>query len=137
MIQKIDHIGIAVKSLEKWNHFYGEVLGFEYQGEEEVPSQGVRVSFFSVGEIKIELLMPLHEDSNVAKFLQQKGEGIHHIAYFVEGGSDHLTNCLATIKAEGFIPIHEIPIEGAHHKKIAFLHPKHTGGTLIELCTFE
>jgi methylmalonyl-CoA/ethylmalonyl-CoA epimerase len=130
MARKIDHIGIAVKSLETSIPFYRDVLGMAFEGTEEVAEQKVRVAFLAVGESRIELLEPTAEDSPVARFLEKGGEGIHHIAYQVED----LVAELAAMKAQGVRLVDEVPRRGAHGTQIAFLHPKASGGVLTELC---
>lgn len=129
MIQKIDHIGMAVRSIAEARRFYEEVLGLPCEGVEEVASQKVRVAFFTVGGVHIELLEPTAEDSPIAKFIETKGEGMHHIAYAV----DHLRAGLAQAQEKGCRLIHQTPIPGAGGKEIAFLHPKSTFGVLTEL----
>ena len=130
MTRKIDHIGIAVRSLETSIPFYRDVLGMAFEGTEEVAEQKVRVAFLAVGESRIELLEPTAEDSPVARFLEKGGEGIHHIAYQVED----LAAALAAMKAQGIRLVDEVPRRGAHGTQIAFLHPKASGGVLTELC---
>lgn len=130
MTRKINHIGIAVKSLEASIPFYRDTLGMVFEGTEEVAEQKVRVAFLGVGESRIELLEPTAEDSPVARFLEKSGEGIHHIAYEVE----NLQGALADLKEKGVRLIDESPRRGAHGTLIAFLHPKATGGVLTELC---
>ena len=130
MIKKIDHIGIAVNSLESSVPFYRDVLGLSFLGEEEVPGQKVRVAMFSVGEVKIELLEPASEESPIAGYLEKKGEGIHHIAYEADG----IIEELQMVKEKGVQLIDENPRRGAHGMEIAFLHPKSTGKVLTEIC---
>lgn len=130
MTKKINHVGIAVKSLEASIPFYRDVLGMEFEGTEEVAEQKVKVAFLSVGESRIELLEPTSEDSPVAKFLEKNGEGTHHLAYEVE----NLEAALADLKAKGVRLIDEKPRRGAHNSLIAFIHPKASGGVLTELC---
>ena len=130
MIKKINHIGIAVRSIEASTPFYRDALGMAFEGTEEVAEQKVRVAFFAVGESRIELLEPTADDSPVAKFLEKNGEGIHHLAYEVAD----LPAELARLKNEGVRLIDETPRKGAHGTLIAFLHPKGTGGVLTELC---
>jgi methylmalonyl-CoA/ethylmalonyl-CoA epimerase len=127
---KIEHIGIAVKDLEVSNALFTKLLGNPPYKQEEVASEGVKTSFFLNGPNKIELLEATHDDSPIAKFLEKKGEGIHHIAFDVE---DIVTE-IARLKAEGFTVLNEIPKKGADNKWVAFLHPKGTNGVLIELC---
>ena len=130
MTNKINHIGIAVKSLDAAIPFYRDQLGMRFEGTEEVAEQKVRVAFLQVGESRIELLEPTSSDSPVAKFLEKNGEGIHHMAYEVED----ITAALARMKEQGVRLIDESPRNGAHGSLIAFLHPKATGGVLTEIC---
>ena len=129
-MNKIEHIGIAVKNLEKSNVLFAKLFGKSPYKSEEVLSEGVRTSFFQTGTNKIELLEATDSDSPIAKFLEKKGEGIHHIAFDV---SDIYAE-IDRLKSEGFILINEIPRKGADNKLVAFLHPKNTNGVLIELC---
>jgi methylmalonyl-CoA/ethylmalonyl-CoA epimerase len=131
MIQKIDHLGIAVRSLDETVNYYETALGLKCEHREEVPSQKVRTAFFTVGEVHIELLEPTAEDSPIAKFLDKNGEGIHHVAF----GTDNIEGQLATAKNAGVKLIHEVPFEGAAGKLVAFLHPKSTHGVLTEFCS--
>lgn len=129
-MNKIEHIGIAVADLEAANKLYSTLLKTTPYKQEVVESEGVITSFFKMGETKIELLAATHDDSPIAKFIQKKGEGIHHIAFDV-------TNIEAEIErlqSEGFELIHKFPKPGADGKRIAFLHPKSTGYVLVELC---
>lgn len=130
MINQIDHIGIAVRSLEKSLPFYRDQLGMVLEGTEEVADQKVCVAFLAVGESRIELLEPTADDSPVARFLEKNGEGIHHLAYRVAD----LDASLAALKADGVRLIDETPRAGAHGARIAFLHPRASGGVLTELC---
>jgi len=130
MIKKISHIGIAVTSIEEATPFYRDVLGLEYEGTEVVAEQKVKVAFFVAGESRIELLEPTAADSPVAKFLEKNGPGVHHIAYEVAD----LAQRLLSLKASGLRLIDEAPRTGAHNTRIAFLHPKASGGVLTELC---
>ncbi|MDP0500150.1 MAG: methylmalonyl-CoA epimerase [Verrucomicrobiota bacterium JB022] len=130
MITQIDHIGIAVKNLDEVVAYYEQTLGLHCEGKEEVASQKVRTAFFHVGEVHIELLEPTDPESPIAKFLESRGEGIHHIAF----GTDDITGQLAHAKSSGARLIHEVPFEGAANKLVAFLHPKSTHGVLTELC---
>ena len=129
-MNKIEHIGIAVKNLEKSNVLFAKLFGKSPYKSEEVLSEGVRTSFFQTGTNKIELLEATDSDSPIAKFLEKKGEGIHHIAFDV---SDIYVE-IDRLKSEGFVLINEIPRKGADNKLVAFLHPKNTNGVLIELC---
>ncbi len=130
MIKQIDHIGIAVTDLEQQMKFYSEVLGLSCSGVEEVSDQKVKVAIFPVGEVRIELLQPTAEDSPIAKFLEKKGEGIHHIAYCVTD----LEGNLKRLEEQQVQLIDAKPRVGAGGHKIAFLHPKATFGVLTELC---
>jgi len=126
----IDHLGIAVKSLEEASRLYGDAFGLPCGGTEEVPDQKVRVAFFQVGEARIELLEPTASDSPIAKFLERKGPGLHHVAYRVAD----LVAALEALKSSGVRLIDETPRTGAHGMQIAFAHPKSTGGVLTEFC---
>lgn len=130
MMRKIEHIGIAVKSLQDSNLLFEKLLGTAAYKEEEVASEGVKTSFFMSGPNKIELLEATNPDSPIAKFLEKKGEGIHHIAFDVED----IFAEIERLKAEGFTVLNETPKKGADNKLVAFLHPKTTNGVLIELC---
>lgn len=130
MIQKIDHLGIAVRSLDETVPYYENALGLSCSGREEVPSQKVRTAFFEVGEVHIELLEPTDPESPIAKFLEKNGEGIHHVAF----GTDSVEGQLGQASGAGVRLIHETPIEGANNKLVAFLHPKSTHGVLTEFC---
>jgi len=131
MIQKIDHLGIAVRSLDESVKYYEEALGLVCEHREEVPSQKVRTAFFNVGGTHIELLEPTAPDSPVARFLEKNGEGIHHVAF----RSDDIAAQLEQARGAGVHLIHETPVEGAGGKLVAFLHPKSTHGVLTEFCT--
>ena len=130
MLKNIDHLGIAVKSIEKARNFYENVLGLSCENIEEVESQKVRTAFFKIGETHIELLEPTADDSPIAKFIESRGEGIHHISY----KTDDIDEQLATAAGEGCKLIHEKPIMGAGGKQVAFLHPKSSHGVLTEFC---
>lgn len=130
MIKKIEHIGIAVKDLEISNLLFEKLLGISSYKSEEVQSEGVMTSFFQTGPNKIELLAATNPESPIAKFIEKKGEGIHHIAFEVENILDEM----ARLKNEGFVLINEFPKKGADNKLVAFLHPKGTNGVLVELC---
>ncbi|WP_047420301.1 methylmalonyl-CoA epimerase [Cellulophaga sp. Hel_I_12] len=129
-MNKIEHIGIAVKDLKTSNSLFEKLLGVAHYKEEEVLSEGVKTSFFKTGPNKIELLEATNPDSPIAKFLDKKGEGVHHIAFAV----DDIVAELARLKQEGFTVLNETPKKGADNKLVAFLHPKTTSGVLIELC---
>lgn len=129
-MDKIEHIGIAVKDLEQSNELFAKLFGTPHYKIEEVASEGVKTSFFKSGPNKIELLAATNSESPIAKFIGKKGEGIHHIAFAV----DDIQSEINRLKNEGFIVLNEIPKKGADNKLIAFLHPKATNGVLIELC---
>lgn len=130
MIEKIEHIGIAVKNLETSNELFKKLFGKAHYKVEAVESEGVSTSFFMLGETKIELLQATNENSSIAKFIEKKGEGIHHIAYAV----DNIEAEMQRLKNEGFELINSQPKDGADNKRICFLHPKTTNGVLVELC---
>ena len=129
-MKKIEHIGIAVKSLQDSNEMYTKLLGKQPYKTEAVASEGVTTSFFEMGDSKIELLEATKGDGPIAKFLEKRGEGIHHIAYAV----DDIKAEMNRLKSEGFTILNETPKKGADNKWVVFLHPKTTGGVLIELC---
>lgn len=129
-MRKIEHLGIAVKDLDASEKLFEALLNTKSYKREEVTSEHVITSFFKTGESKIELLQATDSSSAIAKFVENKGEGIHHIAFDVED----IYQELERLKKEGFRLIHETPKEGADNKLIAFLHPKSTNGVLIELC---
>ena len=129
-MQKIEHIGIAVRSLKDSNEMYTKLLGTAPYKTEAVPSEGVNTSFFKMGASKIELLEATQDYSPIAKFLEKRGEGVHHIAYAVED----IRSEMKRLQGEGFHLLNEEPKKGADNKWVAFLHPKSTGGVLIELC---
>jgi len=130
MIKKIEHIGIAVKDINNSNELFKKLFGQDHYKMEVVESEGVSTSFFMLGETKIELLEAKTETSAIAKFIEKKGEGIHHIAYEV----DDIYNEMARLKLEGFEVLNQEPKKGADNKLIFFLHPKSTNGVLVELC---
>jgi methylmalonyl-CoA/ethylmalonyl-CoA epimerase len=127
---KIEHIGIAVKDMEISNKLFQSLLGVASYKEETVESENVKTSFFKLGESKIELLASSDKDGVIAKFIEKKGEGIHHIAYEVED----IRKEMARLKSEGFQLLSEEPKKGADNKLICFVHPKSTNGMLVELC---
>jgi methylmalonyl-CoA/ethylmalonyl-CoA epimerase len=129
-VKAINHIGIAVRSIDDHRPFYEGELGAVFEGVEVVPDQRVRVGFFRVGDVRLELLEPTDPSSTVAGFLDKKGEGLHHVAYTVED----IEARIAELKASGLRMIDETPRPGAHHMKIAFVHPKSSHGVLTELC---
>ena len=129
-ILKIDHLGIAVNSIDQGRSFWSDILGLHYEGSETVAEQKVTTAFFPVGESEVELLESVTPDGPVAKFIEKKGEGIQHVAFCVE----NIDEALAELKEKGVKLIDEQPRIGAGGAKIAFLHPKATGGVLVELC---
>ncbi|MFO0959553.1 MAG: methylmalonyl-CoA epimerase [Isosphaeraceae bacterium] len=129
-VKAINHIGIAVKSIDAHRPFYEESLGATFEGDEIVADQKVRVGFFRVGDVRLELLEPTDPTSTIATFIDKKGEGLHHVAYTVESIEDRI----AELKNSGIRMIDETPRPGAHHTRIAFLHPKSSCGVLTELC---
>lgn len=130
MVHKIDHIGVAVRSIEEALPFYTEVMGLKLIGIEEVPDQKLRVAFLSVGESKVELLESTDPESTICKFVETKGPGIHHLAF----GVHDVARALEEAKAKGVRVIDDHPRTGAGGSTIAFLHPKSAGGVLVELC---
>ncbi len=129
-MEKIEHIGIAVKDLEKSNALFESLFGEAHYKIEEVASEGVKTSFFKSGPNKIELLEATNPESPIATFIEKKGEGIHHIAFLVQD----IYAEISRLKSEGFIVLNEKPKKGADNKLVVFLHPKSTNGVLIELC---
>lgn len=127
---KIEHLGIAVKSLKTSDDLFAKLLGKENYKQESVDREGVTTSFYELGASKIELLEATNPDSPIAKFLEKRGEGIHHLAFSVE----NIYTEIARLKTAGFLFISEEPKDGADNKLIVFLHPKSTNGILIELC---
>ncbi len=129
-MEKLEHIGIAVKNLDKSNKLFAKLLGKEHYKIEDVPQEGVRTSFFDVGGLKIELLEATRADSPIANFIEKRGEGLHHLAFAVDGIETRM-NALAE---EGFHLLADKPKPGADNKMIVFLHPKATNHVLVELC---
>ncbi|PID73536.1 MAG: methylmalonyl-CoA epimerase [Desulfobacterales bacterium] len=129
-ILKIDHLGIAVNSVDEGKAFWTDVLGLEFEGAETVEEQKVTTAFFPVGESEVELLESTSPDGPVAKFIEKKGAGFQHVAFRVE----NIDDALAELKEKGIKLIDQTPRIGAGGAKIAFLHPKATGGVLVELC---
>lgn len=127
---KIEHIGIAVKDIESSNALFAKLFGEPHYKTEAVESEGVKTSFFKVGPNKIELLEGTTENSPITKFIEKKGEGIHHIAFDVADINAEINR----LKNEGFVVLNETPKKGADNKLVAFLHPKGTNGVLVELC---
>ena len=130
MIEKIEHIGIAVKNLDEANKIYEQRLGTPPYKMETVDSEGVNTSFFKTGESKVELLQATKDESAIAKFIAKKGEGIHHIAFAVKD----IHKEIKRLKEAGYTIINESPKKGADNKLVCFVHPKNTKGVLIELC---
>lgn len=129
MIEKINHVAIAVRSLEEHIPFYRDILNLEYRGTEVVEDQKVRLAVFRVGEVQIELLEPTSGDSPIAGFIDKRGEGMHHISYQV----DDIEAQIADLKEKGIRMIDETPRGGAHDSRIAFIHPKSSAKVLTEL----
>jgi methylmalonyl-CoA/ethylmalonyl-CoA epimerase len=129
-MEKLEHIGIAVKNLNKSNLLFAKLLGKEPYKIEDVPQEGVRTSFFEVGGIKIELLEATRADSPIANFIEKRGEGLHHLAFAVDPIEDNMKN----LSDQGFLLLSDKPKAGADNKRIVFLHPKTTNHVLVELC---
>ena len=129
-MRKIEHIGIAVADLEKSNELFRKLLGKEHFKTEKVEGEAVETSFFQVGETKLELLQAMNSNSPIAKYLEKKPEGVHHIAFDVEDIQAEVLR----LKGEGFEILNEIPKLGADNKLVVFLHPRSTNGVLVELC---
>lgn len=129
-MEKLEHIGIAVKNLEKSNQLFARLLGKQPYKTEDVPSEGVRTSFFEVGGIKIELLEATRADSPIANFIEKRGEGLHHLAFAVNNLEDRMKD----MEQADFRLLAERPKNGADNKKIVFLHPKTTNHVLVEMC---
>lgn len=129
-MKKIEHIGIAVKNLETANILFAKLFGKQHYKIEGVEREGVQTSFFMMGETKVELLQATNDESAIEKFIEKRGEGIHHIAFAV----DDIYAEMKRMEAEGFILLNKEPLPGADNKLICFLHPKSTGGILVELC---
>jgi len=127
---KIEHIGIAIKNLEKSNQLFAALLGTEHYKTESVESESVITSFFKVGDSKVELLEATSPESAIARFIEKRGEGIHHIAFEVE----NILEAMKNLKERGFLLLQDEPKKGADNKLICFLHPKSTNGVLIEIC---
>lgn len=129
MFNQIDHIGIAVRSIDAAAALYGGLLGMTHVGDDVVEEQGVRVAFYQLGEVKIELLEPLHDASPVARFIAKRGEGVHHVAL----RTDDVVASGEDMKEGGLRLLYDAPRDGAHGKLINFMHPKDTGGVLLEM----
>ncbi|MFM2269134.1 MAG: hypothetical protein RL757_2575 [Bacteroidota bacterium] len=130
MFKNVEHIGIAVKNLAESNVLFAKLLGVEPYKTEAVASEHVTTSFFKVGDTKIELLEATAEESAIAKFIERRGEGIHHLAFEVK----NIEAEMSRLQAEGFVLLNQTPKRGADNKLVCFLHPKGTNGVLIELC---
>ena len=130
MFRKIEHIGIAVKNLNEANDLYAKLLGKKHYKIEEVASEGVNTSFFKTGFNKIELLEATNPNSPIAKFIEKRGEGIHHVAFEVKD----IVKEMKRLEKEGFRLLNEVPKKGADNKLVCFVHPKSTHGVLVELC---
>src|SRR5215831_3755893 len=129
-MEKLEHIGIAVKNLDESNKLFAKLLGKVPYKIEEVESEGVRTSFFELGGVKIELLEAINSNSPIAKFIEKRGEGIHHLAFEVAD----IEKSIQSYSENGFALLNEHPKAGADNKQIAFMHPKSTNGVLVELC---
>ncbi len=129
-VKSLNHIGIAVRSIDDQRPFYEEALGLDCEGLEDVPSQKVRVAFFRAGDVRIELLEPTQADSPITRFLEKRGEGLHHLAFAVEDIQARIDE----LRQSGFRMIDAQPRGGAHQMQIAFIHPKSSFGVLTELC---
>jgi methylmalonyl-CoA/ethylmalonyl-CoA epimerase len=130
MLTNIEHIGIAVKDISASNELFTKLFNIAPYKSESVESEGVMTSFFKINETKVELLEAINTDSPIAKFIEKKGEGIHHIAFEV----DDILAEMKRLEAEGFTLLNQVPKRGADNKLVCFLHPKGTKGVLIELC---
>lgn len=129
-VKSLNHVGIAVRSIDAQRSFYEETLGAAFEGTEDVPSQKVRVAFFRIGDVRLELLEPTESESPVAKFLEKRGEGLHHLAFTVEDIQARIDE----LHESGLRMIDDSPRKGSHEMQIAFVHPKSTFGVLTELC---
>jgi methylmalonyl-CoA/ethylmalonyl-CoA epimerase len=129
-VKSLNHVGIAVRSIDEQKAYYEQELGAQFESVEEVPSQKVRVAFFKIGDVRLELLEPIDPSSPVQRFLEERGEGLHHLAFTV----DDIQARIAELKQSGLRMIDESPRPGSHHMQIAFIHPKSTFGVLTELC---
>jgi methylmalonyl-CoA/ethylmalonyl-CoA epimerase len=130
IVKSVNHIGIAVRSIDAHRRFFEGALGAVFEGVEEVPDQKVRVGFLRVNDVRLELLEPTDPTSTIATFLEKRGEGLHHLAFTVDG----IEARIAELKQAGLRMIDDAPRPGAHHVRIAFVHPKSSGGVLTELC---
>lgn len=130
MLKKLEHVGIAVSDLDEVLRMYGEVLGLEPDQILEVPERGMKIAFFTLGDVQLELLASTREGSDIGNFLEKRGPGLHHLAFLV----DDVAAALVGLKNKGVRLIDEEPKRGGRGNRIAFLHPKATGGVLVELC---
>ena len=130
LLTRVEHIGIAVNTLDEGDQIYGKMLGVARYKIEDVPTERVRTAFYKVGDTKIELLEPTHPDSAISRFLTSRGPGMHHIAFEVQD----IMIAMQRLKEAGFVFTRETPMAGADNKLVCFVHPKSAGGTLIELC---
>ena len=130
MIRKIAHIGIAVKNLEERVPFYRDVLGLKFEGYEDLPHRGLRIALFNVDGVRLELLQGTSPDSTISTFIEQRGEGLHHLAFDVDDAAATLVN----LAGNGIRALDPVPRAGAGGTKIAFLHPHDTGRVLMEIC---
>lgn len=128
-MRKLDHIGIVVKSIEGALKLYSGLLGYQQKGEEVLKARGIKVCFLDINGTKIELLQPIREDSEISKYLETKGEGLHHLAYSV----DNVQEIINKAKEMGLTPLSDTAKPGAHNTRVVFLHPKSTNGVLTEL----
>lgn len=129
-MEKVDHIGIAVKNLDAVLPYYTDTLGVRLMGIEDVPTQGIRVAFLDAGNVKLELLEPASETGAVAKFIEKRGEGVHHIAFGVTGIQERMDD----LRENGVRLLSDGPVPGAGGAQVAFMHPKSSYGVLYELC---
>jgi methylmalonyl-CoA/ethylmalonyl-CoA epimerase len=129
-VKGLNHVGVAVRSIEQQRDYYEKQLGAEFECIEDVPSQKVRVAFFRINDVRLELLEPTDPSSPIAKFLEKRGEGLHHLAFTV----DDIRARIDELRESGLQMIDEAPRRGAHEMQIAFIHPKSTFGVLTELC---
>jgi methylmalonyl-CoA/ethylmalonyl-CoA epimerase len=127
-MKRLDHIGIAVRSIEKALKLYSGLLGYQPKGEEMIESRGINVCFIDINGTSIELLQPMREDSEISKYLEKRGEGLHHLAYSV----DNVQEMIDKAKLMGFIPLSDMPVPGVHNTLVAFIHPKSVNGVLTE-----
>lgn len=130
MLKKLEHVGIAVEDLDKVMGVYQEALGLKPDEVLEVPERGMKIAFFTLGQVQLELLASTREGSDIASFLQKRGPGLHHLAFQV----DDVAEALSRLKEKGVRLVDETPKRGGRGNKIAFVHPKSTGGVLVELC---